>query len=444
MFHKTLNTSRITAVCLFAGLAVSGISAQSSRRDEALDSLISRHQIIYADGSKGSVYDPEVRSIIEEFYVDQFENTRQPQAPYFLFMSRDNNFAMGVGGDVRLRAYFDPGNSLPSSSFAPVDIPVTRDDLNRNHFATSPAGTALYFRIFGRNQKLGRYSLYIKAKFNGGAGKDFKLNKAYATINDWTLGYATSTFSDGDAEPPTVDDNGTTLSMDYTTLLVRYCHNFGKSGVSIAGSVESPTLTLNEDPTPDGDYLAKARSQSVPDLSAMVQYSWAKNQHVRLSGIVRWLPYRDLVANKNHTPVGYGLQLSTVFSPVRPVVIYGTLNAGRSYTNNDGDFLLGEYDLVGGLTPGTMKTVPSWSYLVGASYYFSHKLFSNVSFGQARVTSHKLADQYRYGIYGGVSLFYNITPRIQTGAEFDFGKRQNFDGAHGWARRLNAMIQFNF
>ena len=116
MFHKTLNTSRITAVCLFAGLAVSGISAQSSRRDEALDSLISRHQIIYADGSKGSVYDPEVRSMIEEFYVDQFENTRQPQAPYFLFMSRDNNFAMGVGGDVRLRAYFDPGNSLPSSS----------------------------------------------------------------------------------------------------------------------------------------------------------------------------------------------------------------------------------------------------------------------------------------------------------------------------------------
>lgn len=447
MSNSSRSIARRTLCCILAGITFAGVQAQqvSDYRQQAHDSLVSDHHIIYMGGSTAQPSQDESRRLIEQFYIDQFENTRQPSAPYFLFMSRDSNFAMGIGGDVRVRGYFDPGNSMPSSSFSPYDIPMERTELNRNHLGTSPSGTALYFRVIGRNQKIGSYSVYIKAKFNGGNGSDFKLNKAYATINDWTLGYATSTFSDGAAEPPTVDANGTTLGMDYTTLLVRYLHTFSKTGISLAASVETPSLAFKPDKLADGTEAAVERSQSVPDIAAMAQYSWASGQHVRISGIMRWLPYRNMVNGTNHTPIGYGIQLSTVLSPIRELTLYGTFNIGRSYTNNGGDFLLGKYDLVANpTTEGGMKTIPAWSYLVGATYYFNPKLFTTVAFGQARVTSGKLSDQYKYGLYGAVNIFYNLTPRIQFGGEFNFGKRVEFSGDHAYARRISAMAQFSF
>lgn len=444
-----LNSSRLFGLMLVAALGSGTLSARTPRttiRQEARDSAIRDHRIILLGNSDNG--EPSIesqRELLERFYVNQFENTRQPDAPYFLFMSRDANLAMGIGGNVKLRAYMDPGNSLPGTSFSPYDIPMDPDGLNRNHLGTTPAGTALYFRVIGRHRRLGSYQVYIKAKFNGGTGRDFNLNKAYATLNDWTLGYATSTFSDGAAEPPTVDDNGTTLSMDYTTMLVRYLHTFKKSGISVAASVEAPRMSFNAPDPVDGAAAAVARSQSVPDMVAMAQYQWAPGQHVRLSGIVRWLPYRNLVTGKNHTSKGWGFQFSTVFNPMPALTVYGTFNCGRSYTNNSGDFLLSDYDLVGVTgVDGKMSTIPSWSYLVGASYYFNRRLFTTLSFGQARVTDSGLDDQYKYGLFGAANLFYNLTPRIQFGTELSLGKRSDFSGAHAYARRLSIMAQFTF
>lgn len=117
----------------------------------------------------------------------------------------------------------------------------------------------------------------------------------------------------------------------------------------------------------------------------MVQYEWAPDQHVRLSGITRFLPYRDLVNGSNHTPVGYGLQLSTVFNPTPSLTVYGIGNVGRSYSNVGGDFLMGQYDLIDNVeSPGRLRTVPSWSYFLGLSYHFSHKLMMSCTFGEAR------------------------------------------------------------
>lgn len=441
MTHSSRLAGLVAALCISAVGA-----AQSTAYQAARDSMANDQRIFFIGrGDQETPSQEAQRKLIEQFYINQFENTRYPDAPYFLFMSRDADLAMGIGGNVKLRTYFDPGNSLPGSSFAPYDIPMTRDELNRNHMAWTPDGTALYFRVIGQSKKVGTYQVYIKAKFNGGGSTNFKLNKAYATLNDWTIGYATSTFSDGAAEPPTVDATGTTLSMDYTTMLVRYLHSFRNTGFSVAASIENPSMSFETVNLADGDPSAKPRAQSVPDILAMGQYQWAPGQHVRVSGIVRWLPYRNLVNNTNHSLKGWGFQLSTVFNPVRPVTVYGTLNFGRSYTNNTGDFLLSEYDLVGVKGhEGRMNTIPSWSYLVGVSYYFSHKLFTTVSVGQSRVTDSKLSDPFKYGLFGAANLFYNLTPRVQFGAELSLGKRKEFTGRQAYARRISAMAQFTF
>ncbi len=426
---------------LGASLAALGVSASSpSSRQEMTDSLVADHHIMVIGGEdRETLKRDSIRSMIENFYYDQFKNYQDPAAPYFLFMSHDANMAMGVGGVVRMRAYYDPGNSMPGAAFTPYNVPMGDTPLNRNHFGTTPSGTSLFLRVLGRNTKVGSYQLYIQAKFNGYEGRDFKLSKAYATLNDWTVGYATSTFSDGSAIAPTVDANGSTMSMDFSALLVRWMHTFKKSGITVAASVETPQQAIQTDEN------VASRSNTFPNLAAMVQYEWASEQHVRLSAITRVLPYRDLVNGTNHSPMGFGLQLSAVGNPVAPLTLYAIGNIGRSYSNVGGDFLMGQYDLVENLdAPGRLRTVPSWSYFLGASYHFSHKLMASVTFGQARNMMPREADGYKYGLYGAANVFYYFTPRISVGAEANFGRRQNFDGNHAWARRIGAMCQFSF
>ena len=42
------------------------------------------------------------------------------------------------------------------------------------------------------------------------------------------------------------------------------------------------------------------------------------------------------------------------------------------------------------------------------------------------------------------NIFWNLTPRMQMGAEIDLGVRRNFSGAHRWAHRFGIMAQFSF
>ena len=131
---------------LGASLAALGVSASSpSSRQEMTDSLVADHHIMVIGGEdRETLKRDSIRSMIENFYYDQFKNYQDPAAPYFLFMSHDANMAMGVGGVVRMRAYYDPGNSMPGAAFTPYNVPMGDTPLNRNHFGTTPSGTSLF------------------------------------------------------------------------------------------------------------------------------------------------------------------------------------------------------------------------------------------------------------------------------------------------------------
>ena len=155
------------------------------------------------------------------------------------------------------------------------------DPTKKRHFDTTPAGTCLYFRVLGRNKTLGEYQLYIEANFGGYQFRDFTLKKAYAIINDFTVGYATSTFSDPSALPPVVDAQGPTNKITPTSVLVRYMPVVRDKWV-FAVSAETPSAAIGA----DGIATAKVDNW-MPDFAAFAQYQWAPGQHVRLSGLVR-------------------------------------------------------------------------------------------------------------------------------------------------------------
>ena len=411
-----------------------------SRVEQYIDSLKSTHRIEYlGEGKKPSASDE--RALLDIFYYDQFRNAQDPRAPYFLFMSRDANFVMGLGGVVRMRGWYDWNGAMPNNGFIPYNIAIPKDPLRNRWMGSTPAGTAMYYRVLGHNPTVGDYQLYIEANFDGYNQRDFLLKKAYATLNDWTIGYAHSTFSDPLAEPLLVDGQGPNAYVSTTAVLVRWMHQIKQSWI-VAGSVEMPQSFVGANGT-----TTQAIDDWFPNLAAFSQYEWAPNQHVRLAGIMRMLPYRNVVTSTNHNEIGWGIQLSSVMRPFKPLTLYFMGNYGQGISSLTGDLMMGNYDLVDNPNQaGTMYAPRLFGWYGAAQYHFSPTLFTGLTVGQLRyLPEHtQQADMYRYGLYSALNLFWNITPRIQLGGEYNLGKRQNQDGEGRWAQRVSVMTQFSF
>ncbi|MDE6715746.1 MAG: hypothetical protein K2J74_04600, partial [Muribaculaceae bacterium] len=76
------------------------------KSDVQIDSLKQVHKFIYF-GEGNNPHADSLRAVIDMFYYDQFRNFNDPRAPYFLFISKDSHMAMGIGGVVRMRGWYD-------------------------------------------------------------------------------------------------------------------------------------------------------------------------------------------------------------------------------------------------------------------------------------------------------------------------------------------------
>lgn len=414
--------------------------------DAQRDSVRQSHRVVsFGRGELSAsqvAYNDSVRRLIEMFYYDQFRHFSDPEAPYFLFLSRDATLAMGVGGAVRMRGYFDWGGAMPSAAFAPFTIPMTPDPTRRRHFDTTPSGTCLFFRVLGRNKALGHYQLYIEANFTGYQSRDLKLKKAYAIVNDFTIGLAPSTFSDPAAQPPVVDSQGPNNKISGSNVLVRWMRRVAPRWIA-AVSAETP-VSQNSTLTPQTRNVAGW----VPDGAAFVQYEWGRSAHVRLAGTVRSLSYRSVDVGVNRYLAGWGILLSSVAHPLSPcLTTYASVNYGRGYAGLGGDLSHGAYDLIPDPHDSSRLYAPALlGWCVGAQWNFTPSLFvsGSVSASHFMPRAGAAADEYRRGLSADVNVFWNLTPRIQTGAEIDFGRRVDVGGAHRNAWRANLMVQFSF
>lgn len=396
---------------------------------------------IFTVGSGDSAPNDSIDLLINRFYMDQFRHSQDPELPYFLLMSKDASLAFGIGGTIRMRGWYGWNGALRANGFAPYIIPIPKNPANQRELGGTPAGTSLFFTILGRKHGLGQLTGYIECNFDGYNGVGFKLKKAYVTINDFTVGYAPSTFSDPAAMAPTIDGAGPNGKMSHTSLLIRYMHTF-RHGLSFAGSVEMPSQAVQ---TVAG--LSEARPVYVPDVAAFLQYEWGRGSHVRLSGIAKVLAYRDIQAGRNYSPFGWGVQLSGVWHTTRRLSVYAAANVGQGIGSYSGDLAADNLDLLcDPQRPGRMYAPGMWSAAIGAQYYFTKSVFGAVTGSMVRFMPRRdvAPDTYRTGLYCAANLFWNITPRLQVGIEYLYGQRWNISGIHAAADRVDALFQFAF
>ncbi len=379
-----------------------------------------------------------LQQFLRMFYEDQYRHFYDPASPTFMLMSRDGSLGFGVGGMAVVRGWFDWNGSQDTPDFFPYDIAIPRNPTERHDLEGSLNQTSVFMTLLGRRPKF-NYMVYVQAGFSDRA---FRLKKAYVRVNDFTVGLANTTFEDGDAIAPTVESQGPNGQAGKTQILVRWQHDFRK-GWSMGAGIELPSADMD---VVDGK-TAACRSY-IPDVAAMGQYAWdGGDSHIRLSALLRTMTYRNLLTQTNHNVTGWGVQLSGMANIVKPLVFYYSAMIGQGVGSYQGDLSEGAYDLVGvSNQEGKMVAPLAMGLTAGLQYWFSPKVYSCIALGETQYyQKHPLAaDQYRYGLYGAVNLFWKITPRFLGGVEYVTGKRKNHDGAHAGANRIDAVLSYSF
>lgn len=429
-----------------AALSMSARKVDTSMADKTpeeiqIEKMKKSHQVVIT-GEGDTAHQDSIQRMIDMFYIDQFHHFQDPLAPYFLLMSRDANLAMGVGGAVRMRGWSDFDGSVPINGFSPYMISVPASPEHRRRIGGTPGGTSLFFRVIGFNTLVKNFNAYIQCDFSGPNNVGFKLKKAYVTIQDFTVGYATTTFADPSAEVPTIDGAGPNGKASHTSMLVRWMHDFN-SHWSMAASVEMPSSQTDADGT-----RTQKLDDYFPDIVSFGEYSWSHDQHIRLAAIMRVIPYRDLVALRNRSMIGYGVQTSAVIKPINTFTLYSAVNAGRGISSYLGDLSIGNYDLVtDNANPGRLVAPWTLGISAGVKYNFLYNVYACAAYGHARYFNDHASlvpDDYRYGHYVAANIFWDLTPRLQVGAEYLWGQRRNFNGEHAHANRIDVLFQFAF
>lgn len=379
-----------------------------------------------------------IKSLLEIFYMNQYRQFHDPQAPYFMFLTKDAKVAMGIGGKIMLRAWYDWHGTVPSYAFYPAEIPVPENPAARKGVSASPSQSQLFMTLLGHSDRIGDYMVYVDA---GLEGRSFLLRDAYLRLHDFTVGFTRSTFWDPAAYAPGADGQGPNGQISYRSMLVRYFHTF-RSGWSVAGSLEFPSSH------PDvAEGVTEKCPDYVPDVVALGQYAWdGGSSYVRASAMLRVLPYRNLLTSSNHSVTGWGAQISGRWRPVVPLTVYYQGALGRGIGSYLGDLSTGDYDLIGDPdAPGRMTAPLAWGVTAGLQYDFSRRFFVAACFGDCRYYNDTPEpSEYKYGLYGAADFFWNITPRLQSAIEYLIGSRKNFDGRSAWTNRLQLMLAFSF
>lgn len=423
-------------LCLIAGVSFIFMALEARGAETPADSsfMVPERAIVSGNHVAG-------RDLVAILYDKTDLHFSDPNAPRFLFLDRQGKVALGIGGYVKGTVQYDFNGSIDDgASFVNYDIPVPNDPARRQQFWGNVNHSTIFLQMVGRSSRFGYYQLYIQTNFtgNGKTGYGVKVKQAYASLGNVTMGLTRSTFVDGSAGTPVIDDQGPSGEAAGKNVLVRYAKSFGK-GFRVAAGIEMPDVSVTANSS------VEKISQRVPDIPVNFQYSWG-GSHIRLTGLLRNMAYRDLVAGKNNIATGWAVQLSGVQDVAGMFDIFYQGAYGRGYGRYVNDLEGNGFDLVAGREPGRMTVPKTCNFEIGARCNLSSKCFLAAAYSQVRTfgIGYLGGDTYRYSQYATLSGFYDIIPDFRIGAEYIFGTRTNYSGESGKANRIMAMIQYSF
>ncbi len=372
--------------------------------------------------------------------------------PHFAIVSKDRNYYFSVGANVKAVTSFDFGNPYKNET-----------DFKTSDFSrVAPGDGALWqmsmkastvsFNFVALPQHKYRIGAFVAFGFGGGTGNDYRItcDHAYLKFNGLTFGYTSSIYDDNAADAYLIDGNGPGASGAHSNMILGFQRHLSQK-VKVGVGLELPCISITGYSKDANDKNINEVNQRIPDVPLYVQYSWGNVGHVRLSGVVRSMTYRDVVAAKNRTEMGYGVKLTSNFK-FGNFVGYQMTQVGQgiaSYMKDNDKFHL---DLIPSADePGRLKSTTSWGGLWALQYNYTPNLFSTVMYGYMRNYVDKYeggtvdyASHMKYEQYGAVNLIWRASSYINFGIEYNYGIKHTFANESIHNNRIAGMVRATF
>lgn len=360
--------------------------------------------------------------------------------PRFAIIGKNRQFYLGIGGQFLGEAVFDWGDNMPSTlNFTPSSMSA-RTPGNGGSLGFAWQSSSIHMNFVAMPNTTNQLGIYFKGNFTTDGG--FQASHLYAKYRGLTAGYTNSAFTDGAAMPFTIDNEGPNGYPSVTLFTAYWTQNFGK-GFSGAIGIDAPT----------GDFTtaadAKYVSQRIPAVPLYVQYGYnGGNDHIRLSGLVRPMQYRNMAAGHNSTLVGLGVQLSGITQIAGPVSL--TYNA--AYGRGIADYIQDDNGMGIDATPsvkaGELTMARTLGVTGGLAFNFSSKVSANLVYSHVTNwlgdNAAAQPDQYRYGDYVAANVVYNVNRFLSAGIEYDYGHTKSFAGDPLHSNRIQAQLAVTF
>lgn len=392
--------------------------------------------------------DDELKSeIVQIMQTQEEKHFQDPGTPRFIMNSKNNKFALGIGGYVRLVNGVEFKGIIDSETdegFQTGLIPIPYGDNPRSQYRLSASTSKFFVKMVGRTEKIGDIETFISMDFEG---KNYspRLHQAYVKMGGFLFGQAWSTITDLNSIPPTVDFEGPCGMAIVRNPQIRYARNMAHNWMRFGIATEFPQVNATYSKYTDPIY------QSVPDVIGYLQLNWGKTKssHMRASGILRNMSYRDLEYNRSSMEQGWGVQASGVWNMGRKVSLFYQGIYGKGIASYMNDISLFNVDLVPDFhNSGSMNPLEMWGMYAGMQYNFSKSVYASATYSQSRMYSRcgydPSSDQYQYGQYIVGNIFWNITNDCSLALEYLHGEKKVFGGEKQPANRVNFMVQYSF
>lgn len=335
-----------------------------------------------------------------------------------------------LGGFAKVNAIYDTSPAGNPDKLVTSTIPIGAGGTDNANLDAN--ATRFSFEV-RRPGSFGPLRFYFENDFYGGGTTAFRLRQVHGQAGNTYVGYGYSAFTDSDAFPETLDDEGPGAEPLLRLAAIRQIWELG-DGVTATLSVEDPSSDLS---------LASgmAAAQMAPDVvgALRIEGPWG---HVQASGVARSIGYS--YAGEDDSALGYGLSVSGL-------VKLGGDFAMASFTYGDGiarylNDLGGKgYDAVIGLD-GDVRPLTAYGGYLGYTHNWSPSWRSSLVGGGVVLDRDSLlaSTAFRASAYGAVNLIWAVSPSFSVGVEALYGRHELQDGQDADVTRLQASVKYDF
>jgi uncharacterized coiled-coil protein SlyX len=357
--------------------------------------------------------------------------------------------ALRIGGQVRVTLVESLDAIGTDDRFVTSSIPVEGSEAAGKGARTTLAANASRFNFdFRTPTGVGAMRAFIEVGFDNKSNP--LLRHAFGQWDHWILGQTWSTFSDPEAEPFGIDNEGLNAISLFRQPQIRYTTNFGEA-YTLAAAVENPA--------PD---VTNASSVNlVPDLVLRARWNPGKGKgtlpvlgqlgHVQLAALVRQIRAEsDLNPNQTVAKGGFGAGLSGVLrtgwwaeTDDVKFSFYAGKGIGRYITDLRA---AGGQDAYFDAVTGEMTVLGVTAAYVGYEHAWSKVLRSTMTLGWVwvDVLENQPNDALKYTRRFSLNLAWTPISRLDLVAELLAGTRVNKDLQSGNATQIQLGSRFRF